>query len=187
MGNLTASNVSTGKGNPAGYLFCGATSATLPTDATTAISTSAFTSLGYVSDDGVTNEFSRESEDIKDWNGATVLSAQTEVNDAWKMTLLESKNADVLKAIYGDSNVTVTSGALASVAVDATEPINKAFIIDMITSDGGKKRVVIPNGKITEVGEITYAAGEAISYEITITCMPNASGKLHYEYFAAAG
>ena len=184
MGNLTATNVSTGKGNVNGYLFYAATSSTLPTDATTTLD-GAFKSLGYVSEDGVTNGFSRESEDIKDWNGTTVLSSQTNVTNTWQMTLIEAKNADVLKVVYGSSAVTVGSGgAPTALTVDATEPGIWAFVIEVAMSANSKKRIVIPNGKVTEVGDVVYQAGEAIGYEITITALPNATAKMHYEYFA---
>lgn len=40
--------------------------------------------------------------------GRIVKVLQTEYNHSFKFVLLESLNADVLKAIYGASNVTVT-------------------------------------------------------------------------------
>ena len=45
----------------------------LPTSATAALD-EAFVSMGYISEDGVTNENTRESEEIKDWGGNTVLT-----------------------------------------------------------------------------------------------------------------
>ena len=47
-------NVSTGKPKVGGAVFTAATGSTLPTDATTALD-EAFKSLGYCSEDGVTN------------------------------------------------------------------------------------------------------------------------------------
>ena len=183
MPDLTATNVSTGKGKLTGYLYYAPTSTTAPTDATTTLA-SAFKSLGYVSDDGVTNAFSRESEDIKDWNGTPVLAAQTDVTDTWQLTLIEAKNPEVLKAVFGTSAVVMSSTTLKGLKVDAAEAGNFMFVIEMVMSGNSKKRVVIPNGKISEVGDIVYAPGEPIGYEITITCMPDSSNKLHYEYFA---
>ena len=57
-------------------------------------------------------------------------------------------------------------------------------MIDMILR-GALKRIVIPNGKVSEVGEISYSDDDATGYETTLTCMPDSDGNSHYEYIKA--
>lgn len=57
-------NVSTGKPKVGGAVFTAITGSTLPTDATTALD-AAFKSLGYCSEDGVTNSSGISTENIK--------------------------------------------------------------------------------------------------------------------------
>ena len=177
-----AANVSTGKGKLGGYAYIAPTSATMPTDAATALG-DGFLLLGYISEDGITNATERDSEDIKDLNGDTVLTVQTSHGETWQATFIESLNINVLKMVYGDENVTETSGAI-SITADGKEPAEKAFVFEMIMQNGKAKRIVIPRGKVSELGDIVYRASEAIGYDVTISALPDASGAKHHEYIA---
>ena len=67
------------------------------------------------------------------------------------------------------------SGSLDSgitVKANSKEAESNAYVIDMLLRDGGAKRIVIPSGKITAIGDITYADGSLIGYDITISAYP---------------
>ena len=177
----TAGYVSAGKPAIGGAVYRAAKGTSAPTDATTALA-SAFKALGYCSEDGLTNSNSPSTTDIKAWGGDIVLNIQEEKTDTFQTTLIEVLNEDVLKAVYGSSNV---SGALATgltVKANATEPEEGVWAIDMVLNSNTVKRIVIPHGKISEVGDISYTDSDAIGYEITITALPDSSGNTHYEY-----
>lgn len=177
----TVSNVTAGKPKISGAIFRADLPATLPTDATTALD-AGFKLMGYISEDGVTNSNTPDTTDIKAWGGDTVLNIQESKDDTFQFTMLEVLNADVLKAVYGSSNVTGTLPTGITVKANSEESEEGAWAIDMVLRDGAVKRIVIPDAKISDLGDISYTDSDAVGYEVTLTCMPDASGNTHYEY-----
>lgn len=180
----TVSNVSAGKPNTTGAVYYGALTATLPTAVSGTLT--GFTSVGYISDAGVTNANSRSTDSVKAWGGDTVLNTQTEKTDQFTFTMIEMMNSDVLKIVHGSSNV---SGALSTgitVNVNATELDSFKWVIDMVLKGNALKRITIPNAKVIEVAEVAYTDSDAVGYQVTLACEPDSSGNTHYEYIKAA-
>ncbi len=176
----TVGNVTTGKPGVSGGVYIAPSGTTLPTSVSAALTS--FTSLGYVSEDGLTNSNSPESDTGKAWGGDIVITYQTEKPDTFQFTLIEAKNEDVLKAVYGEDNV---SGALETgitVTANADEAQENVWVFDMIMRDNTYKRIVVPSGKVTEVGDIVYKDDELVGYELTIQAFPDSSNNTHYEY-----
>lgn len=166
----TQSYVSTGKPKIGGAIYHAPSGTTLPTDATTALN-AAFKNLGYVSEDGLVNTNTASTEQLKAWGGDVVAMPLTEKPDTFKATFIEAMNEDVLKATYGDDNV---SGALATgitIKANSKELPVGAWVIDMILG-GNLKRIVIARGQVSEVGDIEYKDDSLVGYPLTITAFP---------------
>ena len=177
---VTATNVAAGKPKVTGAISAAALGSTLPTDATTALD-AAFTTLGYVSDDGLTQTIERTVENVRAWGGDTVLTTQTEFLETFTFQLIEVLNVDVRKEVFGQINVTGTLATGITTTVNASELTARAWAIDMVVN-GAVTRIVIPNGKVSEIGDIEYVDDDAIRYPVTVTALPDASGNNSYEY-----
>ena len=188
MAKNNASNVSAGKPKVGGAIFTAPLGTAVPTDAVTELSED-WVNVGYISEDGVTNSNSPETDGIKAWGGDTVYNALTEKEDTWQFTMIEITNVDALKVVYGSDNVSGDLETGITVKANSTEQEERAYIIDMVLRGTHLKRVVIPRGQVTEVGDITYTDDEVVGYETTVSAHPDeAIGyDTHREYIITAG
>lgn len=146
-----------------------------PTDATTALN-AGFLDHGWVLDDGFTDSPKRTTQKFYAFGGDLIKSVQTRYEETWTLTLVESSLV-VLKTVFGDSNVTqTTSGTRKTTINHASPPLPlSSFVMDYI--DGQKtKRVYVPVGQVTEIGDVKYAHDSLVSFKITIDCYKPASG-----------
>lgn len=177
-----ASNVSVGKPRVAGAVFRAPLGTALPTDASTQLA-EAYKDMGFISDDGVTNNNTADTKDVYAWGKSPVANIINEKPDTWKMKFLEALNQNVLASVYGEKNVEVSGeGKTIHVRASSDQLSDAVYVIDMVLKGGALKRVVIPIGSIGEVAEIVYKDDEPIGYEITIKALDDGTGLTHHEY-----
>ena len=174
-------NVTTGKPKIGGAIFRAPVGTTLPKDAKATLDP-AFKGLGYVSDDGVTNSDAPDTDKVKAWGGDTVHVTNNGRDDTFKMTFIEALNVEVLKTVYGDKNVSGDLATGITVKANSDDPDPYTYVIDMILQNNTLKRTVIPNGTVTDIGDIKYTDGDLVGYETTISASPDDDGNTHYDY-----
>ena len=177
-------NVSAAKPVIGGAINVADVGTSLPTNATSSLTS--FTNLGYVGEDGLINSNSASTTAHKAWGGDIVLTTQDEKTDTFQFNLIEVTNEDVLAFVYGDDNVSGTLATGIAVAANSQEGPTRSLVIDMIMRNGTLHRLVIPNGQITEMDDITYVDSDLAGFNVTVTAYPDSTGNTHYSYFEEA-
>lgn len=177
-----AANVSVGKPKAGGAFFAAPAGTALPVDAATELP-EAFKCLGYISEDGVSQQIETDTEDVKAWGGDLVANPQTSRSEKFTQTFIE-QNEEVLKQVYGAANVTVGESGQITVLHNGREKAEYVYVIETVLTGNRINRLVIPRGKVIEVGDVVRKDDEAIGYETTISALPDADGNTAYEHFA---
>lgn len=183
---VSASNVLVGAPDQAttGAILSAPLGTALPDSALAAID-GAFVDSGYISEDGLTVTPDKSVEQIKDWSGAIVRSFISEFNGSLSWAHLETNEAS-LSNWFGDDNITVdaatgASGAAITGIINTVEMPRKSWVFRV--KDGEKKvLIVVPDGQVTESGEVQFTQSDALTWPITLTTYPDAAGNNIYVY-----
>jgi hypothetical protein len=176
-----ANNTTAAKPKVGGAIYVAPAGTTLPTGASTTLSDE-FEKLGYISEDGLSNNQTINSTTVKAWGGDTVLVIYSGREDSLGYTLIEAMSVEVLKHVFGDNNVSGTLATGITIKVNSDEMPEKVIVVDMVLKDGVLKRIVVPCARVTAVGEIKYSDSSAVGYATTTTAFSDADGNTHYEY-----
>lgn len=174
---LDTNNLGVGKGREGGYA-CVAPAGTDPTpyqDMTKTLAElcaadSNLKSLGYISEDGVTNSTDTDTDDKTDWSGKVVASPMTSYAESIQVSFYESRES-VLKTVYGDANVTVDDKGVTVVRHNKNFSGAHVFVFDSIISETKVKRTIIPAGVINERDDVSSNNSDLVTYTPTIKCL----------------
>lgn len=158
-----------------------------PASATDALNV-AFIDLGHIGEDGFTETTDRSVDKKKNFGGTTVKVLQTDYTHTFKFVLLESLSANVLKAVYGADNVTVTAatgshGTQVAVKKNAKKLPRQSWVIDTTDTElDAFYRNYIPEGQIITVGDVVVVHTDTIMYEVELEAFADASGNHVYTW-----
>jgi hypothetical protein len=142
--------------------------------------------LGGVSEDGYTYMSERQTDKRRDWNGQTVRTLQTSMDDMFELTFIEFLNPDLLGVLYGSDNVTVVppsaaQGTQITVRHSVDQLEHGAYIID--TWDGKvRRRRCVPDAQPDSIEPIVERPGEMSVYKVTFSIYPDSQGYTSYTY-----
>lgn len=144
---------------------------------------SAFKGNEYVSEDGLTLSPSMSLNDIKDWSGATVrkLLSSFDGTLAWGMI---STNEEQMKITFGEDHVetsaaTAAHGNQTKAALGAHLPERRSWVFLMKDGDA-RMIIVVPDGQVTEVGDVTFNSSGAVVWPVTLATYPDEDGNSIY-------
>jgi len=152
-----------------GAVSVGPTTATAPTG--TSGSLTGFNDLGYVSDAGVTESRGRSTNEIRAWQGATLVRTMITAGSlTYHFVLIETK-LETVELYYGTDVTQVATDGNFLILPTSTGG-RQSFVLDVI--DGAElRRTYIPQGEVTEVGDLVYVGTDPIGYDVTVTAYPD--------------
>ena len=169
---MPTNTVNLGAGAATGMFFHAPKGTALPAYPTAELA-AAWKEVGYVAEDGINWHHGRSAEALKDWSNT--IRRQLQSNDDKTVTVpIISTTAEVLKTIFGESNVvsgaaTKDHGNLISVEVaEGTLSGEEAFLFLM--KDGEDAFMLgTTSGFITTLDDIAFAPGAAITWNATVS------------------
>lgn len=171
----------------AGGVMRGNVGATLPTTAIGAISDVSVKDLGIIGDSGLTRAEDRSNSEQYDWGGNLIAVLQERYGLTLTFSFLQVMNADVNKAVFGNSNVTVTpatttSGQELRVLMNSKLLDMGSWIFDGMYQNVNM-RLVVPLARITALGDVQWVHSALCKYDVTLKPFPDAAGNHAYQYW----
>lgn len=152
-----------------GALYFGATTTTAPTTATSALA-AGFRLFGYLTEDGVTESYSDDTEEVKGWPSGDIIRVLQTGTTATLAFDMAQTNKNALELFFKGSVVT-DGGSGYKIDVAGGVSVRYSFVADII-DDSKHTRLYVPSAEVTERGEVVHTFTGITSYPTTITAYP---------------
>ena len=168
----------------AGHVYIGETSAAAPTDTATALAAD-WKDLGFVTEDGVSFTFGRETEDLNSWQQDKVRVLTLRAPKNVEFALMQSSK-DVLTTAFGGGTVTTTPSAGSGPAEHKFTPpgddVNATRSLLIEFSDGDVVyRYYFPRVQVEGEVAFTLTRSGAVTYPINFGVLAHTPA---YEIFS---
>lgn len=127
-----------------------------------------FVELGWLSEDGIDETLSQNSEVFRAWQGAKVVRRKiTQSDQTFRFQCLET-NAATQGLKYRGVEAEVVGGVATTLVKDQTRADTRSWVLDMVDGEV-TKRYVVPAGDYSRTGTIQHRnSGMTIAeYEVT--------------------
>jgi len=167
-----------------GALSRGDVISTIPADIDAALTAiAAFSSSGYISEDGASLSTTKGVTPIREWNRASVRRILEDFDGTVSLSLIQL-DEEGAKQAFGEDNVSVTAatsthGTQLKIALGATLDDPQAWALRMKDGDA-RMLVLVPNGQVTSGVDITFVANQAIQLPVTISANDDGTGHSIY-------
>lgn len=157
---------------------------TLPDDLITPLD-AAFKPIGLLSDaDGLLKQRSQDTKDLSAWGKGNVRSTKKNHKRMFQVTALEDNDV-----VFGLANPGSTSAAVGGVTTRTvkrprTDP--RAYVFELTDGDT-TKRIVVPRGEVTDVGEVKLIDEDFEATQLTVTAYAADDGTFYLEVTNNAG
>lgn len=170
-----------------GGAWCAPVGTAQPTDPAAA-PTGAWLAIGAISDDGLTNGIEEDSESFTPWGQVSPFRTVTTSSvRTFSMTAWET-NRPIVRSLHNRIAVADLvpdgDGIVTFVETATPTPDRRAWLFDVYDGDIWE-RFYVPEGEITERSDVTFAQGEMVGYEWTISTYPDSVGGLVYHAYLA--
>lgn len=127
-----------------------------------------FDEVGWLSEDGVDETLSQNTEVFRAWQGASIVRRKvTQSDQTFRFQALET-NVVTQGLKYRGQEATVADGVATTIVRDQTRSDTRAWIFDMVDGDV-TKRYVVPAGDYARTGTVQHrnSALTVIEFEVT--------------------
>jgi hypothetical protein len=153
------------------------TGTTAPVDVDTPLD-AAFDDLGLIGEEGITLSSTSDNAEHYAYGGLHIRTTRNKFKKAIKVLALENNPA--VYDLVNPGSTAATTASLTTRTVSTPTVNEKMFVFE--TSDGDvTRRIVIPRGEVTDIGDTVFIDSAMSAVELTIEAYASSAGVFYLE------